>query len=136
VADCPSSQHRDRQFGNHLHVQTDAIPLLDAQRLEHVGELANVGVQLLVCHHPLFGRFVAFPNQGRLIAACLQVPIERVDADVRLAPKEPLNADVALEGVFANFVPFLVPDKPLGNLCPKPFRILDGPIIHLLVGFE
>ena len=46
-----AGQHGDGKLGNHRHVQRDHVALADAQRLEHVGELAHFRVQHLVGEH-------------------------------------------------------------------------------------
>lgn len=39
--DAIASEHRNRQLHGHRHVNGDAIALLDAMRLEYVGETAH-----------------------------------------------------------------------------------------------
>jgi len=50
--DAGADEHGDGQFGHHRHVQGDAVAGLDALALEHVGELANLAMQILVAEHP------------------------------------------------------------------------------------
>ena len=47
-ADTRAGEHRDRQFGNQRHVQSDAVAALNAGAFEHVRELAHFGVELLI----------------------------------------------------------------------------------------
>ena len=46
-ADARAGEHRVGGFRDHRHVDGDAVALLDAARLQHIGELADAGVQLL-----------------------------------------------------------------------------------------
>ena len=45
-ADARAGEHRDGQLGDHRHVDGDAVAGLDAERLERVGEAADLGVEL------------------------------------------------------------------------------------------
>ena len=45
-ADAGAGQHRDRQLGDHRHVDADAVALGDAEALEDVGEALHLGVQV------------------------------------------------------------------------------------------
>ena len=47
-ADAGAGEHGDRHLGHHRHVDRDAVARLDAERLQDVGELAHLAVQLLV----------------------------------------------------------------------------------------
>jgi hypothetical protein len=45
-ADARAGQHRIGRLGDHRHVDGDAVALLDAVLLQHVGEAADMLVQL------------------------------------------------------------------------------------------
>ena len=47
-ADAGTGEHGDGQLGDHRHVDGDAVAGLDAQSFEHVGELADFAVQILI----------------------------------------------------------------------------------------
>jgi hypothetical protein len=65
--------------------------LLDAERLQHVGELADLPVQVEVGERPPVAG-LAFPDdRGGVAARGAHVAIEAVDADVELAVDEPLR---------------------------------------------
>ena len=47
-ADPRTGQHGDDQFGNHRHVDGDAVARFDAQLLQDIGEAADFAVQILI----------------------------------------------------------------------------------------
>ena len=128
-ADARAAEHGHSGFGNHRHVNGDAIALLDAERFQYISKFANVGVKLRVgdALHVFF-RF-ALPNNRGLVAARFEMPIEAVDGDVELA--------VLKKGVF-NFSRVGVPSvfagdgrlyEPVERVClfePEFFRLADG----------
>ena len=89
-ADAGAGEHRDRQLGHERHVERDAIALLDAERLQDVGELADLAMEIEVGQRAAIAG-LAFPDERGLVAARrADVAIEAVDADVELAADEPL----------------------------------------------
>ena len=66
-ADARAGEQRDGQLGRHAHVDGDAIALLDAERLEGVGELLHFGVEFGVGEAADFAG-LAFPDDGCLVA--------------------------------------------------------------------
>ncbi|MNR14695.1 hypothetical protein D3C85_1311820 [compost metagenome] len=94
-----------------------------------------MAVQFVVGDVGGFSGIVAFPDQGDLLAALRQMPVDAVVADVQSSALEP--ADLALFQVATvDLVPGLRPvEKGLGLLGPEAFRLLDGlPIQALVVG--
>ena len=71
-ADARAGQHRHRRVGHHRHVDGDAVALLDALRLEHIGEAADPLVQLRVGDLGVGAGRVALPDDRRLVAARLR----------------------------------------------------------------
>ena len=67
-ADARARQHRDGQLRDERQVDRDAIALLHAERLEDVGELADLAVQIEVGQRPAIAR-LAFPDERGLVAA-------------------------------------------------------------------
>ena len=61
-----AGQHCHDQLEGHWHVHGDAVPLAHALALEHVGELADLGVELGVGDLALVGRVVALPEERDL----------------------------------------------------------------------
>ena len=93
-ADARARQHGVGRLGDHRQVDGDAVALLDAVGLEHVGELAHALVELAVGDLLVVGGVVAFPDDGDLVAARLQVPVDAVGGDVERAVLEPFDRDV------------------------------------------
>ena len=67
-ADARAGEQGNGQLGRHAHVDGDAVALLDAERLEDVGELLHFDVQLGVGEAADFAR-LAFPDEGGLVCA-------------------------------------------------------------------
>ena len=90
-ADARAGQHRDGQLGDERQVDRDAIALPDAERLEHVGELADLAIELPVGDGAAIAG-LAFPDDRGLVAPpAADVPVQAVDAGVQLAADEPLR---------------------------------------------
>ena len=122
-ADAGAGQHGDGQFLDHRHVDRDAVALLDAAALEHVGELADLLVELAVGELCVLAGLVAFPDDRDLVAARLQVPVQAVVGDVGLAADEPLDRDVALSKSYSRTLrPLLLPVELVGDLAPRTRR--------------
>ena len=70
-ADARAAEHGHGGFGNHRHVNRHAVALLDAERFQDVGELADLRVQFRVgdALHVLL-RF-ALPDDGGLVAVAV-----------------------------------------------------------------
>jgi hypothetical protein len=50
-ADARARQHRDRRFRDHRQIDADAVARLDAEAAQHVGEPADLAVELEVGEH-------------------------------------------------------------------------------------
>ena len=59
----------DGRLGDHRQVDRDPVALLDAVRLQHVGEAADLRVQLAIGDARVLGRVVALPDDRDLVAA-------------------------------------------------------------------
>jgi len=90
-ADPGAGQHRDRQLGDHRHVDGDAVARLDTELLEGVGCLADLALEVAEGEGSGVAR-LADPVVGDLVAeASLDVTIDAVVGDVELATGEPLG---------------------------------------------
>jgi hypothetical protein len=79
------------QFGHAPHIDGDGVALLDAHRLEHIGEAVDLFPELEVAVGALLA-VLAFPQQRQLVLApALDVAIQRVVDDVGLAAGKPLE---------------------------------------------
>ncbi len=133
-ADARAGKHGDRRFRDHRHVNGDAVAFLDAARLEHVGEAADLGVQLLVGELLVVLGVVAFPDDRGLLAALGEMPVDAVVGDVELAVLEPFDRDVVgSEGGVLDLAERLDPVDALGLFGPEAVRVLERARIHFLV---
>jgi hypothetical protein len=80
--DAGAGEHRDGGFGDHRHVNRNAIALVDALALEYVGKFAYFLVQLGVSDFTIFAGIVAFPDDSGLIGAAIEVTIEAIVGNV------------------------------------------------------
>ena len=79
-------------------------------------------------------RIVAFPDDGRLIAALGEMAVDAVVTDVQRAVLEPLDRHVVrVVGGVLHLAEGLDPVDALGLLGPETVRVLDRSLIHLLV---
>ena len=101
-----TGQHRDRQLGDHRHVDGDPVAGLDAEFLERVGGLADLALEIAEGEGPGVAR-LADPVIGDLVAEpSLDVTVDAVVGDVQLAAGEPLGErQVPLEGLVERLRP-------------------------------
>ncbi|MBA7591266.1 hypothetical protein ES708_33418 [subsurface metagenome] len=111
--DSGAGQHGNGQFENHGQIDGNPIAFLDAVLLEHVGELTDLVIKLLIGKR-LAVADVPFPNEGSFILSpgC-EVPVQAVIANIELAADEPLMLGVLKIGD-QHLVPLLIPVELLG----------------------
>ena len=116
-----AGQHRNRQFGRHTHIDRHPVALLNATRLQHIGELLHLAVKLLISKSPDLPRF-AFPHdRGLVLARSLDMPIQAVIGNIGLATNKPLGpGSIPLQ----NPVPRLKPVQFARDFAPKLLRVL------------
>ena len=95
-ADPRAGEHRVGGLGDHRQVDHDAVALADAERLQDVGELRDLRVQLAVADVRAGRRVVALPDDRGLLAAGREMAVDAVGRDVELAVLEPVDRDVGL----------------------------------------
>jgi hypothetical protein len=124
------TQHRDRELGDERKVDRDAISAFDAERLQHVRELADLAIEVEVRQRAAVAR-LAFPDQRRLVTArSPDVTIDAVDARVDRATDEPLGVR---RFPFEHLRPGRRPFE-LGRKCsPETFGILVGTRVDAFV---
>ena len=93
-ADARAGEDRVGRFRNHRHVDGDAIALLDVAVAQHVGEAADFVVQFAKGDFLGFFRIVAFPDDGDLVTARMQMPVDAIVGGVGDAVLEPFDRDV------------------------------------------
>ena len=90
-ADTGASEHRDGELGNQRQIQRHAIAFADAELLQHVGELADLAVQIPIRQRAPIA-WLTFPDERRLVAPPRpKVSIETVGADIQRAVGKPLG---------------------------------------------
>src|SRR5262245_22268260 len=131
-ADAGAGQHGNGQFGDHRHINGYAITFIDAQRPQHIREVADLLMELLVGEGPRVARFALPDDGGLVLAPCRKVPVEAVVRDVDLSSDEPFG-----EGLvpFQNLFPFLEPVKLAGDLRPESFGVFDRTFVDSVVIF-
>src|SRR5262245_11082903 len=87
-------EHGHGRFRNHRHVNTNAVALLHAARLERIGEAAYVLVQFAVSDLLIILGIVSFPKDGYLIGAFVEVSIDAVIGHVERGALEPPNMQI------------------------------------------
>jgi hypothetical protein len=87
-----AGEHRDRELGDHPHVDPDRSALLDAELLEGVGDADDLGLEIGEGDRPPLVLRLALPVVGDLVAVPgLDVPVDAVVRDVQLAADVPLR---------------------------------------------
>ncbi len=120
--DAGAGQHRDRDLGDHRHVDRDPVALLDAQLGQRVRGLADLVLELGVGDVAGVVLGLADPVQGDLVAvAVLDVPVDAVVRRVDRAADEPLRERRVVP--VEDPVPLLAPVEALGLLGPEALAV-------------
>ncbi|MNZ61758.1 hypothetical protein D3C78_798590 [compost metagenome] len=132
-ADAGTGKHGVGCLGNHRHVDAHAVAFFHATAFQHVGQAADVFMQLFVGDRCRVGRVVAFPDDGDLIAAFFQVPVDAVVADIQLRTGKPAGLAglqvVALDG-FPGRAPV---EKTRGLFGPEGAGVFNGFAVQALI---
>ncbi len=131
--DPSTSQHCNRCFWDHRHIDPNPIAFLDPQLLQSIGKLTNLSMQLDIGQDPAISRF-SFPDQGRVIAAVsFEVTIQTVVGNIDLPSDKPLGLGRIPS---QNPIPSSKPMQLLlSESCPKGFRIVSGFLAKNLIRF-
>ena len=92
-ADPGAGQHRHHALDHHRQIGRDPVTAADAMRLEHVGETTDPVVQIVEAQPRGLRLDLALPDQGGLVAAAGQMPVEAVHAGIEGAVGEPGDLD-------------------------------------------
>ncbi len=133
-ADAGAGQHRDGRFRHHWHIDSNHITFFDALGQQNVGKAADIAVQFAVGNMFALGCVVAFPDDGRLIAALGKMTIQAVGGEVQRAVFIPFNRDIA--GGKGGVLDRLIRGDPVKNfalLAPEGVRVGNRQLILLLV---
>ena len=129
-ADARARQHGDRQLRRHSHINGDAVTFFHAQRLQNIGELLHLAVQLLVGKRHNFPGFALPNNRGFVLAPGLYVTIQAVVREIDPAADKPFcPRAIPLE----NLVPGLEPVQFAGDTRPKLLGLVNRLFIKMLV---
>ncbi len=133
-ADAGAGEHRVSRFRDHRQIDRDPVALLDALRLQHIGEAADLGMQLLVGDGLGILGVVAFPDDRGLVAALREVPVDAIIGEVETAILEPFDRDIVrVVGRVLDLGIGLDPVDALALFAPELIRVGDRGRIHLLV---
>src|SRR6516165_2806919 len=96
-ADPGTGKHRKGSLRDHRQIDGDAVAALDAHRAEHIGEDVHLAIKLAIGDMPRLRLWiVGLPDNGDLVAALLQMPVDTIDADIERAGLEPLYGHVGV----------------------------------------
>ena len=90
-ANTRAGQHGIGRFRDHRHVDTHPVAFLHTTDFQHIGQTADILVQLAVGDCGGLCRIIAFPDKGRLIGTLRQVTVDAVVTNVKLATGKPLG---------------------------------------------
>ena len=93
-SDAGTSQHCIGSLRNHWHIDADSVALANAACFERVSQLTDVGIQLLVANMFVVVWLIAFPYDGSLFGALVQVTIDAIVSDVEFGPFKPVNVGI------------------------------------------
>lgn len=132
-SDAGTGEHGDGQFGDHWHVDGDAVTGFAAELFEDVGELADFVMELLIGENPLIAGF-PFPDDGGFIfAGADEVSVETLIRGVQFAAGEPFGLGHV---AFHDGIEVLKPIEVFfGEFTPEAGRIVFGfgPHLHVLL---
>ncbi len=130
-----AGQDRHRGFGDHRHIDGDAVALGHALGLQRIGEAADVAVQLAIGDAArLFGGIVGLPDQGDGVAARRQMAVETIGRGIEHAVSEPADAEIVLpeRPVAGHFRP-LDPVEPARLFEPEGAGIGQAAAVQLFI---
>mmetsp|Transcript_20643 Transcript_20643/g.57299 ORF Transcript_20643/g.57299 Transcript_20643/m.57299 type:complete len:255 (-) Transcript_20643:322-1086(-) len=140
-SDPRTGKHGNGELRQHGHVDCHSISFADSNRLEPVGQPADLLVDQVKCPHCILAGLITLPEEARVRAlASLNVAIQGVKADVGAPPLEPVDIHGALVHVEVVVEVFLLerrlPVEFLGHGTPEALGVLNRQLVHLLVLLE
>ena len=134
-ADPRAGEHGVSGFRDHRQIDRHPVAALDPVRLQHIGEAADGLVQLAIGDVlRLLRGVVGLEDDGGLLAALLQMPVDAIGRDVEGAVLEPFDRHVGIgeRGVLDARIG-LDPVEPLALLAPELIGVVDAFPVELLV---
>ena len=122
-----ASEHGERRFGDHGHVDQYAVALDHTQILKDGRHALHFGVQVTVGVGFFGVGFGRHKDQRRLVGALGQVAVHRVVAQVGLAANEPFGKRRI--AVIANLLGRDFPVHQLGLLGPESVAVVDRALV-------
>src|SRR5947207_529410 len=125
--DACTGKHCHYRFGNHRHINDDAVAFANAQLCQHARKSGGGVAQFAVRKRfDLIADGAVVNERGLVGAAGFDVPVERVEAGVELAAGEPAVEGGA--GIVEDLVPLLVPVDGRASLAPERFGVVNRTI--------
>ena len=89
--DSCTGKHGYHKLGDHGHVESYSIPWFHTPSFQGVGKLAHLSKELGIGNRATVVGIVADPVEGNLVTmSVVNLPVQRVVADVSLSPHHPL----------------------------------------------
>jgi hypothetical protein len=131
-----AGEHRVGGFRNHRKINGDAVAFLHAVRFQHVGETADLAMQLRIGDVAQLRGIVALPDDRGAVRVQRQMPVDAVGRDVQRAVFEPFDAEILQPvGGVLHRGEGLDPIELLAFLAPEAVRVGDGVQIPGVVFF-
>ena len=133
-ADPGTGQLRYGRFRGHRHVNSYPVTLVQAEFFQNIGHPAHPLVRLAIGDVFFTARVVSFPDNGRLIAALIEVAVNAVVAGVQHAVLVP--ADVKVGEIQGDILDHGGEPDPVQSFCrvrPELLAVLNGFPVNSLV---
>ncbi|SAI57482.1 Uncharacterised protein [Enterobacter bugandensis] len=133
-ANTRAGEHSYCRFRHHRHVDRHHVSFFNPLVQQHVGEAADVAVQLFIRDMFALRGIVAFPDNGRFVAAFGKMAVQAVRRQVQRAVFIPFNGDVAWrERSILHLLIRFDPVKDVTLLAPEGVRVGNRLLIFLVV---
>ena len=133
-ADARAGEHRVGRLGDHRQVDGDAVALLDAMKVQNVGEAVHLVGEFGVGDVAGLGGIVAFPDDRGLVGALGQMAVDAIVGDIGHPVLEPFDRDVVrVEAGVLDLGVGLEPVDPFAVFAPESLRVTQRTLVHLLV---
>ena len=130
--DTGAGQHRLKRFGDHGHVDDDAITLFDALGAQCTGQASDAVAQFEVADLAFgVGDRAVIDDRGLVATTCLDVAVHGVPTGVDLGIRKPLVQGGIV--VVQSFGGLLVPVNRLGLSHPEPLGVVLPALVNILI---
>ncbi len=124
--DAGTGQHGIGGFGDHGHIDTDAVAFLDALVLHGIGQTADMAVQLAIGDCRIILRVVAFPEYCGLITTAFQMPVNAIVGRIQRPVLVPFDGDIRHHEVhILHRAIGLDPIDALAMFTPESLRVIN-----------